>query len=103
MNAENHGILLAFLPAERLHEKAVNLPAVGGFVSHALDIGQGQPAPQRFIQAGELLLVLPRKVSDVKIVQMLEVIGGVNHLLRLVVDVDAAHGARAFCDLAYLS
>src|SRR5205085_4003788 len=29
VNAEDHRILLAFLPAERLHEKAVNPPAVG--------------------------------------------------------------------------
>ena len=51
MNVENHRVLLAFLPADGLYQKTINVPAIGALVSQALDIGNRKLLPQRVVQA----------------------------------------------------
>ena len=59
---------------------------------------QLQLLPERRVEVRELPLVPPVEVGDVEVVEVRGIVDGVDHPVRLVVDVDGAHRARARCD-----
>src|SRR5947209_4239613 len=101
MHAQDQRILFALVPADGFDEKAVNVPTVRALVSEAFNVLQLQLPPESLVEMRQLSLVPPIQISNVKIIQMFEIIDSVNHAPRLVVDVCAAHGPRTVCDLLH--
>ena len=93
MDAEDHRILFARLPADWLDQKALDFPAIGAFVGHALHACQVETCPQLLVHVSEPPLALSVQVGSIEVVQMTEIASGVNHHARLFVDVKAARGA----------
>src|SRR5882724_2418350 len=93
VNAEDHRVLLSFLPADGLDEETIDIPSVNALVADALDVLKLELTPKRFIVSSQLAFVLTRDVRDVKIVKMFEVVCGIDHSSGFVVDVHASNRA----------
>src|SRR6202041_355534 len=90
MNAEDHRILLIRLPANRLHQKALDVPAIGALIGDALHAGQIKVRPKLLVHASETALVLAVQVRSIEVIQMAEIAGGIDHHVGLFIDVEAA-------------
>src|SRR6266404_506515 len=93
VNAEDHRVLLSFLPADGLDEEAVDIPSVSALVTDALDLLKLELTPKRVILSRQLSFVLTRDVRDVKIVKMFEVVCGIDHPSDFVGDFHASNRA----------
>src|SRR5471030_256154 len=93
VNAHHHGILLARLPADRLHEKSIDVPPVRALITQAFHGGHVQSRPEIRIQVRQLALARAVQGRRIKVVQVLEIVSQVSHHAGLLVDVEAANGA----------
>ncbi len=95
MDAQDHRIFLARLPADRLHQKAIDRPAVGALVGNPLDFRDIQLGPQLGIDVRQLPLAAAVERGSIDIVQVLEIVGDVSHDAGLFVDVESADAPLA--------
>jgi hypothetical protein len=91
------------LPSERLDEEAIYVPSISALVNDPLDVLHVQLLEQALVKACELALVLARKVTHVKIIEVFEVIHGVDHLSRFIVYVEVSNSAGTRRDCGDLS
>ena len=89
------GYFLPGLPADRLHEEAVDVPAVGALERDALDRRQPQLLPQRGVEVRQLLFVAAVEIGDVEIVEVRRIVDAIGEAIGPLVDVDEVHGAIA--------
>ena len=100
VNAQHHRILLAALPADRLHEEAVDVPAVGALERHALDRRRAAAASTAPRSDASAASRCGRQIGDVEIVEMRRIVHEIRRdASSLLVDVDGAHRALAGRDL----
>src|SRR5258708_24864645 len=95
MHAQNQRILLSFLPADWLDEKAIDIPIVSTLVSEALHVREFKLRPQRFVKMTKSYFVASVEIGKIQVIEMFEIIGQVNHLLIGPIKINAAHRARA--------
>src|SRR2546423_3616715 len=99
VDAQDQRVLLPLLPAEGLDHEAVNVPSVRALVSHALNVRELEPRPESLVEAREFSFAAAVEVGRVDVVEVLEVVRGVDHSATAFVNVNGADGARPLCHL----
>src|SRR6267142_2342080 len=99
MDTKNHRILLAVLPSGRFYEETIDVPIVRALISEALNISQLKLLPKSVVKVCEFAFLRSFKIRHIKIIEMLEVVFGVNHCLRAVIEIHIVHSAGTRGDL----
>src|SRR5262249_47663843 len=92
VNCQDHRILPARLPADRLHEEAVDVPAIRTLERHAFDRHQLQLLVERRVQVRELPRTPAVEIGDVEVVEVRRIVFAVGDPPALLVDVDEVDG-----------
>src|SRR5205823_3286733 len=95
VDAQNQRVLLPLLPAEGLDHEAVNVPAVRALVRHALNVRELEPRPEPFVEARQFSFAAAVEIGDVDVVEVFEVVRGVDNPLAAFGNVNGAYGARS--------
>ena len=98
MNRQDHRVLPAHLPPDRLHQEPVDVPSVRAFERHALDGHEVQFFPELFVQMCEPSFVATVHIGHIQVVEVHGVVHGVREAARLFVDVDEVHRSFTRCD-----
>ena len=93
MNTQYHRIFNTGLPAHGLHHKPVDTQAIGALIRQALYRSQVQAFPQCGIEVRQLPFAPAGGIRNIQIVQMLEVVGEIDHPAAALVPVERPHTA----------